>query len=77
MDKGLYLKSMVFLFDNAELDQATYIVSLRANGGDHWYFDSRLHAEFSDSSKRDWTFLTNDLKSERSTRISKEFRLSK
>lgn len=58
-----------------QLDNALYDVSLQAVGGDHWYFDARLHIEFSDGTHRDWTFLTNDLESTRSDRVTKRFNL--
>jgi len=59
-----------------QLNGASYVVSIQANGSDKWNFDARLHAEFNDGTQRDWTFLTHSLNSRHNQRVSNTFALS-
>jgi hypothetical protein len=58
-----------------QLGNATYVIGSMANGNDRWNFDAHLHAEFSDGTKREWSFLGHSLNSRGSARVSNTFSL--
>ena len=59
-----------------QLLNASYQVSIQANGNDKWDFDAWFHADFTEGAPRDWTFLNHSLNSRDSQWANNVYQLS-